>query len=459
MIEPSATDLNLNAHAIGTATDLYQLTMMAGYEASGMNDDHGVFEVFVRKLPKRRSYLVFAGLEQAIDAVLHLRFDEDQIAALKSWPVFGSVKPEWFDRLLNFRFEGDIWAVPEGTIVFEGEPLVRVEAALPQAQLVETLLLASLGYPTLVASKASRIVEAAQGRGVIDFGARRGHGIQASFLSARSAYIAGFRGTSQVEAARRLGIPAMGTMAHSWVQAFPNEAAAFTAFAHVFPHSTLLVDTYDTLEGVRLAAEIEPPVAAVRIDSGDLVDLSRQARRILDDHGRASVQIVVSGDLDEDSIARLIQADAPIDQFGVGTELITSGGAPAISMVYKLVECQGQGRIKISPGKQSYPLAKQVYRRLATDGTMEADLIVRADEAIQGTPLMKCIVKSGQLVEPLPTLEQIRRICREQRELLPRSLRALDATTTYPVRYSETLQEEANRLEAEHRPNHRPRMH
>jgi len=453
MTRQTPVNLDLETQAMGPVTDLYQLTMMAGYDASGRSDDRAVFEVFVRKLPPRRSYLVFAGLEQAIDALIHLRFAEDQVNDLRTWPVFASVDSKWFDQLFNLRFEGDVWAVPEGSIVFEGEPLLRVEAALLQAQWVETLLLASRGYPTLVASKASRIIDAARGRGVIDFGARRGHGIQASLLSARAAYIAGFQGTSQVEAARRLGIPAMGTMAHSWVQAFDDEAVAFEAFSRLFPHSTLLVDTYDTREGVRLAAKVEPPIAAIRIDSGNLLDESRQARQILDEHQRNHVQIVASGDLEEDSIASLVSNQAPIDQFGVGTELITSGGAPAISMVYKLVECNGQGRIKQSSGKSTYPFAKQIDRSFAADGTMESDMVVPADEPIQGTPLMEMILRSGQLVKPLPSLEAIREHCREQRNRLPEELRNLNATRKYPVRYSDALQNEATRLSRGHRPD------
>ncbi len=456
MTVPPPVDLTLDPSSMGPVTDLYQLAMMAGYDGAGMSEDRAVFELFVRKLPPRRSYLIFAGLEQAIDSLLNLRFSEVQINDLRKWPIFASIDPAWFDRLLDFRFQGDVWAVPEGTVVFAGEPLLRVEAALPQAQLVETLLLASIGYPTLVASKASRIIEAARGRGVIDFGARRGHGIQASFLAARSAYLAGFQGTSQVEAARRLGIPAMGTMAHSWVQAFRDEASAFAAFARQFPHSTLLIDTYDTREGVRLAASVEPPIAAIRIDSGDLLAESVQARKILDENDRREVQIVASGDLDEDSIARLVGAEAPIDQFGVGTELITSGGATAISMVYKLVELNGSGRIKKSPGKRTYPLAKQVIRKVSSDGRIESDLVVGASEPMTGNPLLDRVVRSGQLDRPMPSLSAIRRYCREQRMSLPERLRNLDNDEPYLIAYSDMLQTEATRLGLEHEGKPRP---
>ena len=286
--------------ALGPVTDLYQLTMMAGYEASGLGQSRATFELFVRKLPAGRSYMVFAGLEQAIGTVMGLAFSADQVEAIRRWPAFAGVSPAWFDGLAGLRFRGNVWAVPEGSVVFAGEPLLRVEASLPEAQWVETILLASLGYPTSVASKAARIVEAAEGRGLIDFGARRGHGPQSGMLNARSAYLAGIR-RDQPRRGRpiRLGIPAVGTMAHAWVQAFRSEPEAFEAFAKVFPGSTLLVDTYDTDEGVRHAAAIDPPIGAIRIDSGDLLAASKSARAILDGMGRPAVKIVVSNDLDE----------------------------------------------------------------------------------------------------------------------------------------------------------------
>ena len=440
-------ELAIDPAAMGPVTDLYQLTMMAGYAATGKDRDRAIFEVFVRKLPPRRSYLIFAGLEQAIGSLLSLRFDRSQVEELRRWPVFASVPPGWFDQLLNFRFDGDVWAIPEGTVIFPGEPLVRVEAPLAQAQLVETMLLATLGYATLVASKAARIVTAAEGRGAIDFGARRGHGLQASFIAARAAYIAGFDGTSQVEAARRLQIPAMGTMAHSWVQAFDSEHAAFEAFSRCFPNSTLLVDTYDTREGVIRAAAIEPPIRAIRIDSGDLQAEATRARRLLDDLDRRAVQIVASGDLDEDAIAQLVANGAPIDQFGVGTELITSGGAPAISMVYKLVECNGVGRIKKSAGKHTYPLAKQVWRHRDGAGKFCLDQVTQSSEIVtDADPLLERVVADGQLAGELPDLNSIRAHCGRQIDQIPDDLRALGATGKYPLIYSAALQAEAARL-------------
>jgi nicotinate phosphoribosyltransferase len=412
---------------------------MAGKQAS--------FELFVRKLPPNRGYLVFAGLEQAIGDLMRLAFAPEQVDAMRRWPMFRGIDPSIIDAMAGMRFEGDVWAVPEGTVVFPGETLLRVTAPLPQAQWVETYLVASLAYPTLVTSKAARVVSVAGGRPLQEFGARRGHGPHAGFLAARAAYIAGFAGTSHAEAARLLGIPASGTMAHSWVQSFPDEATAFATFARVFgDSSTLLVDTYDALEGVRHAAAIEPPIPAIRIDSGDLDDLSRKARAILDERGRRGVKIMVSGDLDEERIARLVESGAPVDGFGVGTELITSRDAPAISMVYKLVELDGQGRYKLSPSKRTYPMAKQVFRRRDPDGLFAGDHVTRADETAEGEPLLVPVLRGGRLVRPLPTLDEIRARCRDQLAALPMRLRALDARSDYPITYSDALEADARRL-------------
>ena len=338
--------------SLGAITDLYQLTMMAGYHAAGIEGSRAVFELFVRRLPQGRSYLVFAGLEQAVEDLTRMRLGPEQVEALRRWPTFAHVDPGWFDALPDLRFRGDVWSVPEGTVVFAGEPIVRVETTIAEAQWIETFLIASVAYPTLVASKAARIVEAARGHSLFDFGTRRGHGPMAGMIAARASYLAGFAGTSNVEAALRLGIPCSGTMAHSWVQAFADEPTAFAAFARTFPGATLLVDTYDVARGVEHAARVEPPVAAIRIDSGDLDVESRKARGILDSLGRGAVTIVASGDLDEWSIDRLVSAGAPIDAFGVGTELVTSRDAPALSMVYKLVAIDGHGRDEAQPRQE-----------------------------------------------------------------------------------------------------------
>ena len=433
--------------ALGPMTDLYELTMMAGYYSAGMANQRATFELFVRKMPDHRAYLVFAGLEQAIGDLLDLAFSREQIESIRLWPEFRQVDKKVMDSLATIRFEGDVWSVPEGTVVFPGEPLVRVTAPLPQAQWVETHLLASLGYPTLVASKAARVVAAAAGRSLFDFGARRGHGPLAAMLAARAAYLAGFTGTSQVEAARRLGVPASGTMAHSWVQSFDTESEAFAAFARVFPeNTTLLVDTYDTPQGVRHAAAIEPPIRAIRIDSGDLAHESRRARTILDQLGRSSVKIIGSSDLDEYKIAEIVRSGAPVDGFGVGTELITSRDAPALAMVYKLVELEGQGKFKLSPGKRTYPMAKQVFRRRDRNSRFRGDHITQAEETAEGEPLLIPILRSGLLVTELPTLEDIRVRCRDQLAALPAKLLDLDAQPDYPITYSEALEAHARRL-------------
>lgn len=433
--------------ALGPVTDLYELTMMAGYRASGLADVPATFELFVRRLPPGRAYLVFAGLEQALSDLLRLRFSAEQVAALRALPAFRAIEPEFFDWLQDLRFTGDVWAVPEGTVVFAGEPLLRIDAPLPQAQWIETFLVGSLNYPTLVASKAARIVEAARGRSLADFGMRRGHGLHAGFLTARASYLAGFDGTSQTEAARRLGIPAIGTMAHSWVQAFASEPEAFTAWTRWFPESTtLLVDTYDTLQGVRHAAAIEPPVRAVRIDSGDLGALAIEARAILDQQGRHDVKIVASGDLDEWRIAALLDAGAPVDGFGVGTELITSRDAPALSMVYKLAALNGQGRLKRSVGKASLPLAKQVWRRRDESGRFQSDLVTVADESAEGEPLLVPMVRGGQIIVSLPRLVELRARCRDQIAALPDRLRGVHARADYPVLISDRLRRESERL-------------
>ncbi len=447
MISDPPVSLWPDPEALGPLTDLYQLTMMAGYFASGLDSKRATFEMFVRKLPKGRAYLVFAGLEQAVGDLLRLAFAPAQVEAIRTLPAFANVAPAFFDQLLSLRFEGDLWAIPEGTVVFAGEPLIRVEAKLAQAQWVETLLLASIGYPTLVASKAARIVQASAGRPLYDFGLRRGHGPHAGMLAARASYVAGFAGTSNVDAAIRLGIPCTGTMAHSWVQSFDSETEAFKAFARVFPEaSTLLVDTYDTPTGVRRASAIEPPIKAIRIDSGDLIEQSKRARIELDASGRGGVKILASGDLDEFRIAELLAADAPIDSFGVGTELVTSRDAPALSIVYKIVELEGRGRVKLSPGKKTYPLGKQVHRFRDANGRFAYDHVTRADESSSGEPLLVPILRKGRLAAPLPSLDEIRARCRQQLASLPDSVRPFDAQPHYPLTYSDALEREAEKL-------------
>ena len=349
------------------STDLYELTMAAGYHAAG-EMARASFELFVRELPATRGYLVAAGLEQAISYLETWRCTADEVAYLRTVPALQGAEPAFFDDYLRrLRFTGDVWAVPEGTPVFAGEPILRVTAPLPEAQLVETALLATILFQTAVASKAARVREAAGERPVTEFGARRAHGTEAAMLAARAACLAGCRATSNVEAGYRYGLPVSGTMAHSWVMAYPDELTAFSRYAAVYgPRSVLLIDTYDSIAAARriVGAGLRP--AAVRLDSGDLVRLSRSVRDILDAGGLADTQILASGDLDEHKFAAVVSSGAPIDGFGVGTALSTSSDAPALSGVYKLVEIDRAGTMtpvmKLSAGKRTYPGAKQLWR-------------------------------------------------------------------------------------------------
>jgi nicotinate phosphoribosyltransferase len=377
---------------------------------------------------------------------------------LRQHPSFGHVPADWFERLAELRFTGEVWAIPEGTVVFAGEPLLRVTAPLAQAQLVETYLVTTMAFQTLVASKAARVATAAKGRPVFDFGSRRAHGPQAGLLAARAAYMGGCVGTSNAEAARLLDIPSMGTQAHSWVMAFGDEIAAFRAFGQVFPQSaTMLVDTYDTVQGVRNALASGAPMQAVRLDSGDLGLLSKEVRQILDEAGRHDVRVVASGDLNEYRIRDLLAGVAPIDVFGVGTELVTRGTElvtsrddPTLNVVYKLVEQETAtgrvGRLKRSAGKKTYPYAKQVYRQSDSDGGFVGDRVVDVAEQEDGLPLVEPVLCNGQLVKPLPSLEQARARFVEQRGHLPQRLLDLEPCELYPVLVSPWLQAEAARL-------------
>jgi nicotinate phosphoribosyltransferase len=442
---------------LGLLTDLYELTMAAGYYVHGLADQRATFELWVRHLPPGRNYLVAAGLEQAVHYLQHIRFAPEQVEYLRSHPAFRDVPAGWFERLSNLKFDGDLWAIPEGTVVFADEPLLRVTGPLMVAQLAETYLMTTLTVQTMVAAKAARIAEAARGRAIVDFGSRRAHGPQAGLLAARASYIGGCAGTSNAEAGRLLGIPTMGTQAHSWIMAFGDEMEAFRKFGEVFPEASIvLIDTYDTLQGVRNALASGAPMQAVRLDSGDLGQLSREVRHILDAAGRSDVKIVASGDLNEYKIDELVGAGAPIDIFGVGTELVTSRDEPSLGTVYKLVEQetpQGTvGRFKLSTDKKTYPFAKQVYRHSNADGTFAGDLIARATESMGAEPLLVPVLKDGRLLQPLPALESSRRRCAEQRARLPKELLGLKPCKGYPVRMSDQLEDELRRLAAQKSP-------
>lgn len=439
MVDPPAAPRYL-----GLATDLYQLTMAAAYHAYGRNE-RASFELFVRRLPPQRSYLVVAGLAQALDYLRHLSFSADELEYLRRLPVFAQVKADFFNYLRQFRFTGEVRAMPEGTIAFAGEPLLRVTAPLIEAQLVETFLLATINFQTLIATKAARIVAAAQERDIVEFGARRCHSFGAAIYAARAAFIGGCIGTSNVAAGRLFDIPVYGTAAHSFTMAFDRELDAFRAYHRVFPDSTtLLLDTYDTLNAARLATEFGPALRSVRLDSGDLVALSKQVRAILDEAGMRQTEIMASGDLDEFKIAELLAANAPIDIFGVGTELSTSRDAPALGGVYKLVELEVRGhavpKMKLSRDKATYPFCKQVWRELDDRGNFIGDVITLAGETEDSSEaLLQPVLRNGEFISPAPSLREAQQRARRQLARLPVQYKTLRAAQSYPVRFSAEL--------------------
>lgn len=430
-------------------TDLYEVTMAQAYWTEGMSGT-AVFETFFRKLPRSRSYLMAAGLPDVLDFLEALQFDEDDLQYLRGLGLFAD---EFLDWLSQVRFTGDVWAVPEGTVVFPNEPIVQVVAPIAEAQLVETFVLNQIHLQSVLASKAARVVDAARGRTVVDFGARRAHGTDAAIKVARTCYLAGAAGTSNLFAARQYGIPAVGTMAHSYVQAFESEVDAFEAFARIYPGTTLLVDTYDTLRGVDRVIELAKrlgerfDVRAVRLDSGDLGELSKAARARLDAAGLNQVGIFVSSGLDEYRIAALLDNDCPIDGFGVGTKLVVAEDAPALDMAYKLVEYAGVGRTKLSSGKTIYPGRKQVFRR-RDDGGFAGDTLGQPDERLEGEPLLVPVMKDGRrLPRDDAGLGAARVRAHQQIESLPAQLRSLDdAGWAYPVAVSPGVARELVRL-------------
>ncbi len=416
-------------------TDEYQLAMADSYLAHGIADDPVAFELFVRVLPAHRGYLVAAGLERACEYLTGLRFSQESLDYLRT---SGTSSEALVRHLATLRFTGDVDAVPEGTVVHAGEPILRVEGGRLACQLAETFLLNQVNFQTMIASKAARIVAAAGGRPVIDFGFRRAHGADAGLLAARSAYIGGCVATATVAAGYEWGIPTSGTMAHSYVLAFPTDVEAFCAFLRDHPdRSTLLIDTRDALEGARAACRaahltgIVPQ--AVRLDSGDLADVTRAVRRILDDGGCTATRIVCSGDLDEYRIERLLAAGAPIDGFGVGTALTTSSDAPTLGGVYKLVWSAGRPVMKAAGTKSNLPGRHQVFR------TPEGDTIALAGEDLPGEPLLEPVMRAGRLLEPLPELADVRRRAAAQVGALPAATRALADPEPMPPRLSARL--------------------
>jgi len=396
----------------GLLTDLYELTMAAGYFAAGKHKEIGTFELSIRRLPRGRHFVLAAGLHRAVDYLLNLRFEADEIAYLRDLPNFRNAPPGFWDYLADFRFTGDVFAIPEGTVLYEGQPVMNIRAPLIEGQIPETYLLSAITFETLIATKAAQLVESAQGRDVVEFGTRRAHTPEAGVLGARAAYIGGCAGTSNALAGFRYGVPVFGTAAHSWVMAFESETAAFAELQALLGDRTVqLLDTFDTLEGARRVAQLGGPLWGVRIDSGDLAELARDVRRILDQGGMMQAKIMASGDLDEKRIRALLDAGAPIDAFGVGTELAVSGDAPSMGTIYKLVEIERDGKArptaKNSPDKRTLPGAKQLFRY------PEHDLLGLHDECAGGAEAMlKPYIIGGNLIRPLASLERIRQRAR-----------------------------------------------
>jgi nicotinate phosphoribosyltransferase len=426
----------------GLLTDLYELTMAAGYFECGKAGEKATFEFTIRRLPAHRNYVVVAGIAQVVDYLLNLSFSAEEIDYLRGLPQFAQVSPAFFDYLRDLRFTGDLFAVPEGTVLFAGEPALTIRAPIVEAQIPETYLLSTVTFQTLIASKAARCATAAAGRPVVEFGTRRAHTPEAGTLGARAAWLGGCAGTSNTLAGFRYGIPVMGTAAHSWVMSFPCETDAFRKLQKVLgPATVQLLDTYDTLEGARRAAGLGGPMWGVRLDSGDFDALTRQVRGILDEAGKTGAKIMVSGDLDEYRIRDLVASGAPIDSFGVGTELATSADAPHMGAIYKMVELEICGikrfTAKFSLDKNSVPGAKQVFRDLKRD--VPRDVVARSGECGNGEALLRPIILGGRLIEPLPTLTQARDRAAQSIAALPPALRQLEVAEPWPVIQSREL--------------------
>ncbi len=458
-------------------TDYYELTMMNGYLKNNMQDRIACFDMFFRTVPEAGGYAVSAGLQQMIDYLVDLRFEEEDLEYLTNLNVF---EPEFIDYLRNFEFTCDVWAIPEGMPIFPGEPIVKVIGPIMQAQMIETMLLVTINHQSLIATKSSRIVRAAGSRPVMEFGARRAQGYDASVLGARAAYIAGVAGTSCTIAAQQFNIPALGTMAHSWVQSYPSEYEAFKAYAESYPDDTqLLVDTYNTLKSgmpnaIKIAKEVLEPMGkrlkAIRIDSGDLTYLTIKAREMLDKAGLQDCRITVSNSIDEYLIRDLILQGAKIDNLGVGERLITSREEPVFGGVYKLSAIEDENgkmlpRMKISdnPEKITNPGSKELWRFYdRTTGNALADLITLEGEKIDDTQdleifdphhtwkrkvltnfraekILKPIFRKGQLVYPEKSLEEIRAFCQEQLATLWDSIKRFENPQSYYVDLSQDL--------------------
>jgi nicotinate phosphoribosyltransferase len=441
----------INPGASALLTDLYQLTMLQAYFDRGM-EDAAVFEFFARRLPSTRSFLMAAGLEQVLDFLERVHFTPEELEWLAH---SGRFSRDFIGYLERLRFTGDVHAMPEGTIFFPPEPIIRVTAPLPQAQLVETRLINLLHFQTLIASKAARAVLVARGKGLIDFGLRRAHGAEAGLLAARASYLAGFAGSATVLAGFLYGVPVYGTMAHSFVQAHDDEAEAFEHFAYAQPDNViLLIDTYDTEAAAEKVVALAPRlqqkgirIKGVRLDSGELADLARSVRRILDAGGLTDVRILASGNLDEEAVRTLVESDAPIDDFAIGTRLDTSVDVPYLDCVYKLQEYAAQARRKRSTGKATWPGRKQVYRQLGPDGRMAGDILSLEDDPQQGQPLLQLVMRAGQRLHPSPPLSAVRQHAATELARLPDHLRQLELEPPYAVSIAPPLSQLAEAVD------------
>jgi len=441
----------MNPESSVLLTDLYQLTMLQAYFDQRM-EETAVFEFFVRKLPPNRGFLMAAGLEQALDYLENVRFTAPELDWLAR---SGRFSRDFVDYLARLRFTGDVHAMPEGTVFFPLEPILRVTAPMPQAQLVETRLINLLHFQTIIASKAARAVLIAPGKGLIDFGLRRAHGAEAGVLAARAAYLAGFSGSATVLAGFLYGVPVYGTMAHSFIQAHDDETAAFEHFAHAQPDNVvLLIDTYDTEAAAKKVVALAPrlreqgiAVKGVRLDSGDLADLAVKVRRILDAGGLQDARILASGNLDEEAVRALIACGAPIDDFAIGTRLDTSADAPYLDCAYKLQEYAGHARRKRSAGKATWPGRKQVYRRLGSDGRLAGDILTLEDDPHEGEPLLHPVMRAGRRLQPSPSLSEVRHFAASQLACLPEHLRQLCVDPPYPVSIARSLEDLAQAVD------------
>jgi len=429
-------------------TDLYELTMCASY-FDNEKFEPATFDLFVRRLPENRGYLLVAGLEQVLLYLESIKFTDKHVAYLKKQ----GFSPDFLDYLQGFKFTGDVCALPEGTVAFPNEPLIRVTAPIIEAQLIETFLLNTVNLQTMIATKASRVVQAAKGKPVVEFGLRREHGIDAGMKVARASYIAGCQGTSNVLAGMAYDVPIFGTMAHSFVMSFEKEIDAFRAFAKTFPNkSTLLIDTYNDMAGaekaVIVAKELEKQgckLGGVRLDSGDLAETSKHVRKLLNAKGLEYVNIFASGDLDEYRIAELLRKGAKIDAFGVGTRMGTSADRPYVDVIYKLCETMNANGVfspimKLSQGKVTLPGRKQVYRFKDEKGNYAKDVIALADETADGKPLLVKVMEKGKICSELPSLRKIRAAAEENLSKLPAKYKKLINPPLYPVKLSKALE-------------------